>query len=382
MLPPLVDASGDLTPEQSRRYSRHLILQGFGVDAQKRLNNARVLCVGAGGLGSPALMYLAASGVGTLGIVEFDLVEESNLARQIIYRESDIGKSKAESAKATILTINPNVNVQVHSKKLDTSNVMEIFSHYDLIIDGTDNFATRYLINDAAVLLAKPYIWGSIYRFDGEATIFWSKYGPCYRCLYPAPPPPGSVPNCAESGVLGVLCGSIGTIQSTEAIKLITGIGEPIIGSLILYNALAMEYQKISIKKDPECPLCGKNPTQKTLLDNYEEFCGVASAITVTDLKTKMDKKEKFFLVDVREPYEWDIVRIPGAVLIPVNEFYDGNALTKLPRNIPIILHCRSGVRSATCLAVLHAAGFADATHVMGGVLAWAQEIDPSLPTY
>jgi len=354
MFPPLVAASGDLTPDQSRRYSRHLILQGFGADAQQRLINARVLSVGAGGLGSPALMYLAASGVGTLGIVEFDVVEESNLTRQIIYKESDIGKSKAESAKATILAMNPHVNVQIHSKKLDTSNVMEIFSQYDLIIDGTDNFATRYLINDAAVLLEKPYIWGSIYRFDGEATVFWSKYGPCYRCIYPAPPPP----------------------------ELITGIGEPIIGSLILYNALEMEYNKISIKKDPACPLCGTTPTQKTLLDNYEEFCGVISAITVTDLKTKMDKNEKFFLVDVREPYEWDIVRIPGAVLIPVKEFYDGNALKKLPRNVPIILHCRSGGRSATCLSVLHSEGFADATHVTGGVLAWAKEIDPSLPTY
>ena len=391
-IPPLVDKGRALTVDDVRRYSRHLIIPDVAMAGQQRLMNAKVLCVGAGGLGSPALMYLAAAGVGTLGIVEFDTVDESNLQRQIIHGQSDIGKSKAISAKEKIAEINPNVNVIVHELRLDTDNVVEIFSQYDLIVDGTDNFATRYLVNDACVLLKKPYVWGSIYRFDGQASVFWAEYGPCYRCLYPEPPPPGMVPSCAEGGVLGVLCASIGSIQTTEAIKLIAGIGEPLIGQLMIYDALEMSYRKIKVRKDPKCPLCSDKPTQTALLPDYEAFCGVLSdaaevavkdsTISVTELKAKIDNKDKFLLIDVREPSEFEIVKIPGAVLIPKQGFLDGSALAGLPQDKPIILHCKSGVRSAECLAILKSAGFADATHVSGGVVAWAKQIDTSLPVY
>ena len=391
-IPPLVDKGRALTVDDVRRYSRHLIIPDVAMAGQQRLMNAKVLCVGAGGLGSPALMYLAAAGVGTLGIVEFDTVDESNLQRQIIHGQSDIGKSKAISAKEKIAEINPNVNVIVHELRLDTDNVMEIFSQYDLIVDGTDNFATRYLVNDACVLLKKPYVWGSIYRFDGQASVFWAEYGPCYRCLYPEPPPPGMVPSCAEGGVLGVLCASIGSIQTTETIKLIAGIGEPLIGQLMIYDALEMSYRKIKVRKDPKCPLCSDKPTQTALLPDYEAFCGVLSdaaevavkdsTISVTELKAKIDNNDKFLLIDVREPSEFEIVKIPGAVLIPKQGFLDGSALAGLPQDKPIILHCKSGVRSAECLAILKSAGFADATHVSGGVVAWAKQIDTSLPVY
>jgi len=391
-IPPLVEKGPALTVDEVRRYSRHLIIPDVAMAGQQRLMNAKVLCVGAGGLGSPALMYLAAAGVGTLGIVEFDTVDESNLQRQIIHGQSDIGKSKAISAKEKIAEINPNVNVVVHEVRIDTDNVMEIFSQYDLIVDGTDNFATRYLVNDACVLLKKPYVWGSIYRFDGQASVFWAECGPCYRCLYPEPPPPGMVPSCAEGGVLGVLCASIGSIQTTEAIKLITGIGEPLIGQLMIYDALEMSYRKIKVRKDPKCPLCCDKPTQTELLPDYEAFCGVLSdaaevavkdsTISVTELKSKIDKKENFLLIDVREPSEYEIVKIPGSLLIPKQGFLDGSALAGLPQDKPIILHCKSGVRSAECLAILKSAGFADATHVSGGVVAWAKQIDTSLPVY
>ena len=391
-IPPLVEKGPALTVEEVRRYSRHLIIPDVAMAGQQRLMNAKVLCVGAGGLGSPALMYLAAAGVGTLGIVEFDIVDESNLQRQIIHGQSDIGKSKALSAKEKIAEINPNVNVVVHEIRLDIDNVMNIFAQYDLIVDGTDNFATRYLVNDACVLLKKPYVWGSIYRFDGQASVFWAEYGPCYRCLYPEPPPPGMVPSCAEGGVLGVLCASIGSIQTTEAIKLITGIGEPLIGQLMIYDALEMTYRKIKVRKDPKCPLCSEKPSQTALLPDYEAFCGVLSdaaevavkdsTISVSELKGKIDNKENFLLIDVREPSEFEIVRIPGSVLIPKQGFLDGSALAGLPQDKPIILHCKSGVRSAECLAILKSAGFADATHVSGGVVAWAKQIDTSLPVY
>ena len=391
-IPPLVEKGPSLTVDEVRRYSRHLIIPDVAMAGQQRLMNAKVLCVGAGGLGSPALMYLAAAGGGTLGLVEFDTVDESNLQRQIIHGQSDIGKSKAISAKEKIAEINPNVNVVVHEVRIDTDNVMEIFSQYDLIVDGTDNFATRYLVNDACVLLKKPYVWGSIYRFDGQASVFWAEYGPCYRCLYPEPPPPGMVPSCAEGGVLGVLCASIGSIQTTEAIKLITGIGEPLIGQLMIYDALEMSYRKIKVRKDPKCPLCSDKPTQTELLPDYEAFCGVLSdaaevavkdsTISVTELKSKIDKKENFLLIDVREPSEYEIVKIPGSLLIPKQGFLDGSALAGLPQDKPIILHCKSGVRSAECLAILKSAGFADATHVSGGVVAWAKQIDTSLPVY
>ena len=391
-IPPLVEPGRALTVEEVRRYSRHLIIPDLAMAGQARLMNAKVLCVGAGGLGSPALMYLAAAGVGTIGIAEFDTVDESNLQRQIIHGQSDIGKSKALSAKEAISEINPYVNVVLHETRLDVDNVMEIFAQYDLIVDGTDNFATRYLVNDAAVLLKKPYVWGSIYRFDGQASVFWAEHGPCYRCLYPEPPPPGMVPSCAEGGVLGVLCASIGSIQTTEAIKLIAGIGEPLIGELIVYDALEMEYRKVKIRKDPACPICSDKPSQTALLPDYESFCGMlsdgateaatGSTIAVTELKAKMDSGEKFMLIDVREPGEFEIVRIPGSVLIPKQEFLNGSALEKLPQDVPIILHCKSGIRSAECLAVLKQAGFADATHVSGGVVAWVKQIDPALPIY
>ncbi len=390
--PALVEPAEQLTVDEVRRYSRHLIIPDVGMLGQKRLKNAKVLCVGAGGLGSPALMYLAAAGVGTLGIVEFDTVDESNLQRQIIHGQSDIGRSKAESARDSVKEINPLVNVIIHNTRIDVDNVMEIFSQYDLIVDGTDNFATRYLVNDACVLLKKPYVWGSIYRFDGQASVFWSEYGPCYRCLYPEPPPPGMVPSCAEGGVLGVLCASIGSIQVTEAIKLLTGIGEPLIGRLMIYDALEMDYRQIKVRKDPDCPICSAKPQQTQLLENYEAFCGMLSdgaaeavvdaTITVMDLKARMDRNEDFILIDVREPNEYEILNIPGAVLIPKQNFLDGSVLEKLPQDKQIILHCKSGARSAECLAVIKQAGFADAVHVGGGVLAWQKQIDPSLPTY
>jgi adenylyltransferase/sulfurtransferase len=390
-LPPLVEPAESLTVDEVRRYSRHLIIPDVGMTGQKRLKNAKVLCVGAGGLGSPALLYLAAAGVGTLGVVDFDVVDESNLQRQIIHGVSDIGTPKAESAKRSIQEINPLVNVILHTVPLDRDNALEIFADYDLIVDGTDNFATRYLVNDACVLLGKPYVWGSIYRFDGQASVFWAEYGPCYRCLYPEPPPPGMVPSCAEGGVLGVLCASIGSIQVNEAIKVLTGIGEPIVGRLMIYDALEMNYRSVKIRKDPECPICGKNPTITELID-YDAFCGAVSeeaqhaaagsTISATDLKNMQDAGENIFLVDVREPNEYEIVSIPGATLIPKDQFLNGSALEHLPQDKKIVLHCKSGVRSAEVLAVVKNAGFADAVHVGGGVLGWISQVDPSLPEY
>src|ERR1700753_547012 len=319
-LPPLVEPAAELTKEEIRRYSRHLIIPDVGVAGQKRLKNAKVVVVGAGGLASPALMYLAAAGVGTLGIVEFDTVDESNLQRQIIHGQSDIGRSKAQSAADSVHENNPLIQVNLHELHLDSSNVMELFAQYDLIVDGTDNFATRYLVNDAAVLLGKPYVWGSIYRFDGQASVFWEEHGPCYRCLYPEPPPPGMVPSCAEGGVLGVLCASIGSIQVNEAIKLITGIGEPLVGKLMVYDALEMEYRKIKVRKDPNCALCGENPTVTDLLEDYEDFCGAVSAeaeeatlnatITARELKDWQDRGKELLLVDGREPGAAGVHRI------------------------------------------------------------------------
>ncbi len=394
-LPPLVEPASDLTPEEVRRYSRHLIIPDVGMTGQKRLKNARVLIIGAGGLGSPALLYLAAAGVGTLGVIDFDEVDESNLQRQVIHGQSDIGKPKAVSAREAVAETNPLVEVVVHNERLDNDNVLEIFSGYDLIVDGTDNFATRYMVNDACVLLGKPYVWGSIYRFDGQAAVFWAEHGPCYRCLYPEPPPPGMVPSCAEGGVLGVLCASIGAIQVTEAIKLITGIGEPLLGGLMIYDALAMEYRRLSVRKDPDCAICGEHPTV-TGLQDYVTFCGVvsddaaaaaaASTISVQTLAQWLKERENgerdFVLVDVREPAEYEINRIPGSVLIPKGEVVSGAALAQLPHDKPVVLHCKSGVRSAEALAVLKGAGFSDAVHVGGGVVAWVNQIDPSQPSY
>jgi adenylyltransferase/sulfurtransferase len=397
-LPPLVEPAAELTTDEVRRYSRHLIIPDVGMTGQRRLKNAKVLVIGAGGLGSPALLYLAAAGVGTIGVVDFDEVDESNLQRQVIHGQSDIGKSKAQSARESIAEVNPFVDVVVHEERLDNDNVLGIFAGYDLILDGTDNFATRYLVNDAAYFSGKPYIWGSIYRFDGQASVFAPTLGeglPCYRCLYPEPPPPGMVPSCAEGGVLGVLCASIGSVQVNEAIKLLTGIGEPLAGRLLIYDALAMEYRKLPVRKDPNCALCGEHPTVTELVD-YETFCGAVSeeaadaaagsTISVTQLERMLKERENgerdFVLVDVREPNEREINKIPGSVLIPKGEFLNGNALGQLSTDQQVVLHCKSGARSAEALAVLKGAGFADAVHVGGGVAAWVDQIDPSQPTY
>ncbi len=396
--PALVEPATELTIDEVRRYSRHLIIPDVGMTGQKRLKNAKVLVIGAGGLGSPALLYLAAAGVGTLGIAEFDEVDESNLQRQIIHGQSDVGKSKAVSAKESIAETNPLVDVVVHEERLDNDNVLRIFEGYDLIVDGTDNFATRYMVNDAAYFLKIPYVWGSIYRFDGQASVFaptLADDAPCYRCLYPEPPPPGMVPSCAEGGVLGVLCASIGSIQVNEAIKLLTGIGDPLVGKLMIYDALEMEYRKLKVRKDPSCALCGENPTVTGLID-YDAFCGAiseeaadaaaGSTISVTQLETMLKEREEgtrdFVLVDVREPNEFEINRIPGSVLIPKGDFLNGSALEKLPSDKQVVMHCKSGVRSAETLAIVKGAGYSDAVHVGGGVVAWVNQIDPSQPSY
>ena len=388
-LPPLVEPAAELTIEEVRRYSRHLIIPDVGMIGQKRLKNARVLVIGAGGLGSPALLYLAAAGVGTLGIVEFDTVDKSNLQRQIIHGQSDIGKSKALSAQESIAEVNPLVQVIVHDTRLDNDNVMEIFAQYDLILDGTDNFATRYLVNDAAVLSHKPYVWGSIFRFEGQASVFWDDHGPNYRDLYPEAPPPGMVPSCAEGGVLGVLCASIGSIMVTEAIKLITGIGEPLIGRLMVYDALEMTYTTLKLRKDPDtAPI--------TELIDYEAFCGsitdeaaeavAGHTIGVRQLEEWLAERERgekdFYLVDVRESVERDINAIPGSVLIPKGDFQTGEALGQLPQDKQVVLYCKTGVRSSEVLAIVRGAGLADAVHVGGGVSAWVKDIDPSQPAY
>jgi sulfur-carrier protein adenylyltransferase/sulfurtransferase len=396
--PALVEPAAELSTDEVRRYSRHLIIPDVGMAGQKRLKNAKVLVIGAGGLGSPALLYLAAAGVGTLGIAEFDEVDESNLQRQIIHGMSDIGRPKAESAQESIAEVNPYVEVVVHNERLDNDNVLQVFEGYDLIVDGTDNFATRYMVNDAAYFLKIPYVWGSIYRFDGQASVFaptLADDAPCYRCLYPEPPPPGMVPSCAEGGVLGVLCASIGSIQVNEAIKLITGIGDPAIGKLVIYDALELEWRKLKVRKDPSCALCGDNPTVTGLID-YDAFCGAVSdeaaeaaagsTISVTQLEAMLKEREEgtrdFELIDVREPNEFEINRIPGATLIPKGEFLNGNALGDLPSDKPIVLHCKSGVRSAEVLAIVKGAGYGDAVHVGGGVVAWVSQVDPSQPAY
>ncbi|MCP2320569.1 adenylyltransferase and sulfurtransferase [Nocardia amikacinitolerans] len=388
-LPPLVEPAAELSKDEIARYSRHLIIPDVGVDGQKRLKNAKVLVIGAGGLGSPALLYLAAAGVGTLGIVEFDEVDSSNLQRQIIHGESDIGRPKADSARDSILEINSGIDVRLHKLRLEPENAVELFRDYDLILDGTDNFATRYLVNDAAVLAGKPYVWGSIYRFEGQVSVFWEDApdgrGLNYRDLYPEAPPPGMVPSCAEGGVLGVLCASIGSIMVTEAIKLITGIGEPLLGRLMVYDALDMSYRTIKLRRDPE-------RQSITELIDYEAFCGVVSeegqaaaagsTITARELKELLDAGKDIELIDVREPVEWDIVHIEGARLIPKDRILSGEALSELPQNKPIVLHCKTGIRSAEALAVLKNAGFSDATHVQGGIVAWANQVDTSLPVY
>lgn len=385
MLPPLVDPADELTPDELTRYSRHLVIPGLGVDGQKRLKNARVLVIGAGGLGAPALLYLAAAGIGTLGIVDDDVVEESNLQRQIIHGVGDVGRPKAQSARDSIAEINPLVRVRLHEARLDRHNAVELFEQYDLILDGTDNFATRYLVNDAAALARKPYVWGSIYRFEGQVSVFWEDApdgrGLNYRDLYPEPPPPGLVPSCAEGGVLGVLCASIASVMGTEAIKLITGLGEPLLGRLLMYDALAMSHRTIAIRKDPAAPPI-------TELVDYEQFCGVAppaagdSAITPRELRNLLDSGDTIILIDVREPAEWDINRIDGAQLIPSSSIDSGEGLAGLPRDRRPVLYCKTGVRSAAALTAVRNAGFADAVHLQGGIVAWAQQMQPDMVMY
>lgn len=388
-LPPLVEPADELTRDEVARYSRHLIIPDVGVQGQKRLKNARVLVIGAGGLGAPTLLYLAAAGVGTIGIVDFDVVEESNLQRQVIHGVSDIGRTKAESARDSIAEVNPLVRVQLHQVRLDRSNAVDLFAQYDLILDGTDNFATRYLVNDAAVLAHKPYIWGSIYRFEGQVSVFWEDapngLGLNYRDLYPEPPPPGMVPSCAEGGVLGVLCASIGSVMGTEAVKLITGIGQPLLGRLMIYDALEMSYRTIGIRKDPATPAI-------TELVDYDEFCGVVpveaaaaaagSTITPAELRELLDSGQPLALIDVREPGEWAINRIEGAQLVPQSTINTGEGLAKLPQDRISVLYCKTGVRSAQVLATLKKAGFADAVHLQGGIVAWAKQMQPDMVMY
>ncbi|BCO37255.1 adenylyltransferase/sulfurtransferase MoeZ [Mycobacterium heckeshornense] len=388
-LPPLVEPAAELTREEVARYSRHLIIPDLGVEGQKRLKNARVLVIGAGGLGAPALLYLAAAGVGTLGIVDYDLVDESNLQRQIIHGVSDVGRPKTQSARDSIAEVNPLVQVRLHETKLEPGNAVELFEQYDLILDGTDNFATRYLVNDAAVLARKPYVWGSIYRFEGQVSVFWEDApdgrGLNYRDLYPEPPPPGMVPSCAEGGVLGILCASIASVMGTEAIKLITGIGEPLLGRLMVYDALEMSYRTINIRKDPSTPKIAE-------LVDYDEFCGVVSqeaadavadsAITPQELRELLDSGKKVALIDVREPVEWDINHIEGAQLIPQSSINSGEGLAKLPQDRMPVLYCKTGVRSAEALAAVKKAGFSDAVHLQGGIVAWAKQMQPDMVMY
>ncbi|WP_433606029.1 adenylyltransferase/sulfurtransferase MoeZ [Prescottella agglutinans] len=386
-LPPLVEPAAELSRDEVARYSRHLIIPDVGTTGQRRLKNARVLVIGAGGLGSPTLMYLAAAGVGTIGIVDFDVVDESNLQRQVIHGTADVGRSKAQSARESIREINPHVAVRLHEFRLDASNAVELFEQYDLILDGADNFATRYLVNDAAVLAGRPYVWGSIYRFQGQVSLFWEgapdDRGITLRDLYPEAPPPGTVPSCAEGGVLGVLCASVGSIMATEAVKLITGIGDSLLGRLMIYDALAMNYRTVTLSRDPD-----RVPV--TELVDYEAFCGVEpvadtdrdSTITPLELRELIDAGADIAIVDVREPVEWDIVHLPGATLIPKGRILSGEALAELPQDKRIVLHCKTGIRSAEALEAVRKAGFADAVHLQGGVIAWAHQVDPSLPVY
>jgi adenylyltransferase/sulfurtransferase len=377
-----------LSHEEIRRYSRHLIMPEVGMTGQKKLKAASVLTVGAGGLGSPVSMYLAAAGVGRIGVVDFDVVDESNLQRQIIHGQSTLGKPKRESARARLLDINPHIQVDTYGEPLTSANALDILRDYDIIIDGTDNFQTRYLVNDACVLLGKPNVYGSIFRFEGQASVFYAKEGPCYRCLYPEPPPPGLVPSCAEGGVLGVLPGIIGTIQATEAVKLIIGQGEPLIGRLLLYDALEMSFRTLKLHKNPDCPVCGEHPTVTELID-YDAFCGVTPhdvaaeqgmEITVKDLKTQLDRNGKdVVVIDVREPHEWEIAHLPFTQLIPKGDL--PGKLNTLDTTKQYVLHCKSGARSLEAAQLMKAAGFR-VKSLRGGINAWAREIDSSLPTY
>jgi len=377
-----------LSNDEILRYSRHLIMPEVGMEGQQKLKAARVLCVGTGGLGSPLTLYLTAAGVGTLGIVDFDVVDYTNLQRQIIHTTDDVGRKKLDSAADKLKAINPYLNLRTFDTKLTSANAMELFRDFDIIADGTDNFPTRYLVNDACVLTGKPNVYGSIFRFEGQASVFATKEGPCYRCLYPEPPPPGLVPSCAEGGVLGILPGLVGVIQATETIKLILGQGDPLIGRLLLVDALGMKFRELRLRKNPDCPACGKNPTVKELID-YNEFCGIRGeesttandipAITVEDLKRKLDAKDDIFILDVREPHEYQICHLNG-YLIPVGDL--PKRVNELDSSREIIAHCRSGVRSAKAVNFLRRAGFQKVYNLTGGILAWADRIDPKMPKY
>jgi sulfur-carrier protein adenylyltransferase/sulfurtransferase len=381
----------ELTNEEIKRYSRHLIMPEVGVDGQRKLKAAKVLCIGAGGLGSPVALYLAAAGVGTIGIVDFDVVDFSNLQRQILHGTPDVGRSKLASAKDRLNAINPEVNVVTHEAALSSANALELFAPYDIIVDGTDNFPTRYLVNDACVLLGKPNAYGSIFRFEGQASVFATKEGPCYRCLYPEPPPPGLVPSCAEGGVLGVLPGIIGVIQATETVKLIMGIGEPLIGRFLIYDALRMKFRELKLRKDPDCPVCGTHPTVKQLID-YDQFCGItpakpetiavssATEITSVELKQRLDRGDRLNIVDVREPNEYQINRIEGSTLIPLGDI--PKRYVELDPNEEIVVQCKVGGRSAKAADFLRSKGFTRVLNLKGGILDWIDKVDPSQPKY
>lgn len=388
----LVEAPVDeiqLSHAEIRRYSRHLIMPEVALEGQKKLKAARVLMIGTGGLGSPLGLYLAAAGVGHLGLVDFDVVDESNLQRQIIHTTPDVGRPKLDSAKERIRAINPHVHVETYETRLTSANALEIFADYDIIVDGTDNFPTRYLVNDACVLSGKPNVYGSIFRFEGQASVFYAEAGPCYRCLYPEPPPPGLVPSCAEGGVLGILPGLVGVIQATETIKLILGKGDSLIGRLLLVDALGMQFRELKLRKNPRCPACGENPTITALID-YEQFCGIqpepAEAeqdqwdITPRELKARLDRGEDIFILDVREPQEWAICRLPGATLIPLGQL--PSRMHELSSADFIVAHCRSGARSAQAVQFLYNAGFRKIKNLKGGTLAWSDQVDPTMPKY
>ena len=381
----------ELTTDDLARYSRHLILPEVGMEGQQKLKAARVLCVGTGGLGSPLALYLTAAGIGTLGLVDFDVVDASNLQRQIIHSTKDIGRSKLDSAEEKLKALNPAINIVKHNTMLSSANALEILKDYDIVADGTDNFPTRYLVNDACVLLGKPNAYGSIFRFEGQASVFATAQGPCYRCLYPEPPPPGLVPSCAEGGVLGILPGLVGVIQATEVIKLILGKGEPLIGRLLLVDALNMRFRELKLRKNPDCPVCGQNPTVTELID-YQQFCGFAPEtpqekivkngipqLTVKELKRRIDAGEDVQLIDVREPYEYQIAQI-GGKLIPQNDV--PNRLAEIDREREVIVHCRSGARSQRIAEFLKQAGYPKVVNLAGGILAWSDEIDPTVQKY
>ena len=380
-----------LTNDEVKRYSRHLIMPEVGVDGQRKLKASKVLCIGAGGLGSPVAMYLAAAGVGTLGIVDFDTVDFSNLQRQILHGTPDVGRPKLSSAKDKLHALNPEIDIQTYEVALSSQNAMQLFEPYDVVVDGTDNFPTRYLVNDACVLLGKPNAYGSIFRFEGQASVFGTKEGPCYRCLYPEPPPPGLVPSCAEGGVLGVLPGLIGVIQATEAVKLIMGIGEPLIGRFLIYDALRMRFRELKLRKDPDCPVCGTHPTVTKLID-YEQFCGItpaspepvtvnhATEITSVELKQRMDRGDRPRIIDVREPNEYQINRIPGSELIPLGEV--PKRYGELDPDEEIVVHCKMGSRSAKAADFLRSVGFKRVLNLKGGIQDWIDKVDPSQPKY